>query len=81
MKIRNGFVSNSSSSSFIINKNNLTADEEKLILDYIDSEANDDGWSIEIDETSGLINGWTSMDNGAFETFCHDYRLNKVKFI
>ena len=81
MKLRVGFVSNSSSASFVIVKDKLTQAEEKLILDYMDSEANEDGWSIEIDEASGIINGWTNMDNGSFEEFCNNYGLNKVSFI
>jgi len=37
MKIRNGFVSNSSSSSFCINKNLLTQQQIDQIVDHIDT--------------------------------------------
>ena len=36
MKIRNGFVSNSSSSSFIINKENLTPNQIERIKNHIE---------------------------------------------
>lgn len=35
MKIRNGFVSNSSSSSFILNKKDLTAEQIEQIKNYV----------------------------------------------
>jgi len=79
MRIRNGFVSNSSSSSFIINKKNLTEEQIELIKDhfevgkkfeemYWDGEYchNGDEWTINDDvdrDGNELINGGTWMDN------------------
>ena len=80
MKIRNGFVSNSSSSSFIIKKDKLTEDQISAIKDYeqiynelpdIIKECNDlfeaaEGWNIE--EGDEEIRGYTYMDNfGMFD--------------
>ena len=67
MKIRCGFVSNSSSSSFVINSNDLTPNQmwkitnhreegEKLGIEYTDW-----AWSIDVNEDT--ISGYTSMDN------------------
>ena len=43
MKIRNSFVSNSSSASFLINKNDITKEQEqelnKLIIDWFSKNA------------------------------------------
>ena len=36
MKVRNGFVSNSSSSSFIIKKSSLTESQLQIVLDFLD---------------------------------------------
>jgi len=75
MKIRNGFVSNSSSSSFVIFKDKLTEDQIDKIkrhsiiskdmcdkgtrLDYFYSY--DDAW--DITETTLTIEGYTHIDN------------------
>jgi hypothetical protein len=68
MKIRHGFVSNSSSSSFVIQAKDITGDQlDKIInhssvgtemgLDYADS----DYWNIMV--AMGEVRGYTSMDN------------------
>ena len=66
MKIRTGFVSNSSSSSFIVDKNYLSAEQIALIKNHSEEGAKygiewPDAWFIE--ETEKHIRGYTSMDN------------------
>ena len=76
MKLRTGFVSNSSSSSFIINKDKLSEEQIEKIKNHIEigltitSEIPDffgcliseyDQWDIR--ETNDLISGYTFMDN------------------
>lgn len=65
MKIRSGFVSNSSSASFVANLDRLTEDQVDIILAY-DGE---DGWSFSVDADKGLITGYTIMDNGDLEEY------------
>ena len=60
MKKRFGFVSNSSSSSFIINKKDLTVNQYQKILNHRDV-ADEDAWYIE--ETEDELTGTTGMDN------------------
>ena len=74
MKVRSGFVSNSSSSSFIINKSDLDNYQLEMIKDYYsicESMVNqgtklnfyclEDRWSIY--ETDHTIEGYTHMNN------------------
>jgi hypothetical protein len=72
MKTRHGFVSNSSSSSFVIKKSGITGAEGAAILAFI-SEDITDGWSIYDDGET--IEGYTNMDNGALDEY-----LERIKF-
>ena len=67
MKIRTGFVSNSSSASFIIAKEALTKEQIQSLLEYSDSEENTDGWTIS--EEKYFIKGCTIMDNEEIKLF------------
>ena len=78
MKIRYGFVSNSSSSSFMVSLRKLSIEQlcklvnhqvwgAKLGMEYADSDA----WHIEI--RNGVLYGDTFMDNFDMEFF-----LNKI---
>lgn len=79
MKIRNGFVSNSSSSSFVAAISKLTKEEIEKLLDYQVSEENEDGWQITLNDEMGLIEGYTVMDNGSFGEWIIKNGFNKVR--
>jgi hypothetical protein len=69
MKIRQGFVSNSSSSSFIISTDKISVAQLKLLREHANSkEFKEDEWSSsgdewDIDEEDGYIICSTFMDN------------------
>ncbi len=63
MKVRNGFVSNSSSSSFVIQLDDLTVKQLQKIQDHykeISEDRRDDTWAITM---GSVVQGSTSMDN------------------
>jgi hypothetical protein len=66
MKRRIGFVSNSSSSSFIIRKDLLTEKQINEILAY----NGDDYWTINVNEW--YVEGMTGMDNGDLSDYLKD---------
>lgn len=72
MKIRTGFVSNSSSASFIIAKADLSENQMKKLLNYDCKDG--DFW--EISETDSLVKGWTIMDNGDMSDFMRSLKIN-----
>ena len=88
MKVRTGFVSNSSSSSFVINKYYLSDYQIEQIKNHmkISKENNSDfydemdAWSITENENS--VRGYTSMDNFNMAEFLQEIGVAKeaIKF-
>ena len=85
MKTRNGFVSNSSSSSFIVSKSKLTDEEVLKIMAYdaysqkCDEDGNyKDSWSF--NSNGDKLTGWTPMDNGDFGDFVGSKIIDKLLY-
>ena len=62
MKVREGFVSNSSSASFVILKKHISAEQLAQLLQF-----HGDGW--DICENEDTVHGFTDMDNGELRNF------------
>ena len=81
MKIRNGFVSNSSSASFIINKYDISAKQLDQIIDHAEECekyhmhcGDSDAWSI--DSSGHVVEGKTWMDNFDMAEFFRHIGIN-----
>jgi hypothetical protein len=93
MKIRNGFVSNSSSSSFLIPINALKDYQILMIQDHIEAGQNwckyhdnkefdaypDDAWDIDVREK--CLFGYTWMDNFDMRFFLEKIAMVDEKYI
>lgn len=87
MKIRNGFVSNSSSSSFVINKDDLDQSQIYKIINHIEYAnmkgfncgymAEEDAWIITIE--NGLVRGETYMTNFNMREFFENIGVDNSK--
>ena len=70
MKIRIGFVSNSSSASFVLFKHYISAHQMDKIHEYLSKQKEMDCeyWTI-TEENEDMIGGSTIMDNDEFSKF------------
>jgi hypothetical protein len=80
MKIRSGFVSNSSSSSFIVALSKMRPKDVETLLEYARSEKNIDGWYIFSDEDKGILRGSTIMDNDGLDEFLKESHIDDCDF-
>ena len=75
MKVRNGFVSNSSSSSFVISLDALNPLQvfaikgHSTMCEIVNMKCDGDAWYIDIDEDEKTVEGRTTMDNFDMEEY------------
>lgn len=75
MKIRTGFVSNSSSASFIIDTYFISGYQLMEIKKYIeDPKKNTDEWSLH--ENGSRLEGFTICDNEGFRKFLQEINVS-----
>ena len=80
MKYRQGFVSNSSSASFVVPKSKLSESEISALLAYNLMVENTDGWTIY--ENDEYVRGSTVMDNDALDDYLEsiDFDFRKMEW-
>lgn len=82
MKRRHGFVSNSSSSSFIIARTDMSDLQVQQIRDHASVGAAlglnyaDQPWTIEVTGTE--VRGWTNMDNFSMKDFLSSIGVGSI---
>jgi hypothetical protein len=80
MKTRNGFVSNSSSASFVVNTNKLTEKQIRAILTYNNWYVkNKDCWEISLNDNT--IVGFTYMNNGDLSKYLKKSKVPTKDFV
>lgn len=72
MKTRMGFVSNSSSASFVVSLDKITASQ----LAKLQKWCSENDWTCTVNLDTGLAEGYTSMDNGDIESFLEEEGIN-----
>lgn len=84
MKNRTGFVSNSSSSSFVICLGDISDRQLNKIKNHIhfaqkmrtiEWKNESDAWNIEVDEKKNIVRGWTWIDNFDMHEFLAQIRV------
>jgi hypothetical protein len=78
MKIRNGFVSNSSSASFILDKRYITPEQIEEIKEF-NKTCESEFWTIT--DGDDFVKGFTIMDNGALHNFIKENINPQMKAI
>ena len=84
MKTRVGFVSNSSSSSFLVYKKNISITQLYMIRNHIEAArelldwatSKEDEW--DITETVGEVRGSTTMNNFDMEIFLEELEIPAI---
>lgn len=79
MRIRKGFVSNSSSSSFIVFKKAISDEQKDLLLNIDDEWFKQNPWRITEEEY--CIQGYTSMDNFDMEFYMKKIGIDVEKAV
>lgn len=78
MKTRHGFVSNSSSASFVIPKNLLTEEQIDKIKNY-STICKDYDWEIEVTDIE--VSGYADMDNFPMENYLSSIGVDMTKVV
>lgn len=87
MKIRTGFVSNSSSASFVVSLDKISAKDALRLMAYREQPADvsgltcNDHWSMTVDYDRGVITGFASMDNGDIGNYLTKHGVEASLFI
>lgn len=90
MKIRTGFVSNSSSASFVVNIDKINAKDALRLMEYNSADSITfsatprewkDSWSMTVDYDRGVIRGFTSMDNGDLGEYMFKHGIDEDLFV
>lgn len=78
MKIRQGFVSNSSSSSFAININKIKREDINSIMQFVESDEcieKDRTWYIEVHEGAEILSG---VNPDTYGNALYDYMIRTL---